>query len=95
VFLDDYVLACYRYIEMNPVRAAMVSRPQDYRWSSYHVNAQGNADSLILRQAAAQAGRYGCTAEFVMNQERNRGLSLMVLSTALRKCFRGRQSEFR
>jgi len=27
---DDYVLACYRYIELNPVRAAMVRHPRDY-----------------------------------------------------------------
>jgi putative transposase len=36
-----YVLACYRYIEMNPVRAALVSRPESYPWSSYRANAEG------------------------------------------------------
>ena len=36
---DAYVLACYRYIELNPVRAGMVSDPADYRWSSYASNA--------------------------------------------------------
>lgn len=45
---EDYVLACYRYIELNPVRAGMVNRPQDYRWSSYHVNALGKASNLIV-----------------------------------------------
>lgn len=44
---EDYVLACYRYIELNPVRAGMVVRPQDYRWSSYHANALGKASRLI------------------------------------------------
>jgi hypothetical protein len=34
---------------LNSVRAAMVNRPQDYRWSSYHVNAQGKADRLIKK----------------------------------------------
>jgi len=38
---EDYVLACYRYIELNPVRAAMVRHPRDYRWSSYAANAEG------------------------------------------------------
>ena len=42
---QDYVLAATA--TMNPVRAAMVSQPRDYRWSSYHANAQGKADSLI------------------------------------------------
>ena len=44
---EDYVLACYRYIELNPVRAAMVMKPQDYRWSSYHANGLGRANALI------------------------------------------------
>jgi putative transposase len=48
---DDYVLACYRYIEQNPVRAGMVRRPQDYRWSSYHANGLGRPDSLITPQS--------------------------------------------
>ena len=32
---DTYLLACSRYIELNPVRARMVSDPSEYRWSSY------------------------------------------------------------
>ena len=44
---EDYVLACYRYIELNPVRADMVNQPDEYRWSSYHTNAQGKASNLI------------------------------------------------
>ena len=39
---DRYCLACYRYIEMNPVRAGMVEHPADYRWSSYRSNALGD-----------------------------------------------------
>lgn len=38
---EDYVLGCYRYIELNPVRAGMVEHPGEYRWSSYRANAQG------------------------------------------------------
>ena len=44
---EEYVLACYRYIELNPVRAGMVNQPQDYRWSSYHANALGKTSNLI------------------------------------------------
>lgn len=47
---EAYVLACYRYIELNPVRAGMVNMPQDYRWSSYHANALGETSSLITPQ---------------------------------------------
>ena len=44
---ESYVLACYCYIELNPVRAGMVVKPQDYRWSSYHANGLGRANALI------------------------------------------------
>ena len=36
---DEYFLQCCRYIELNPVKAKMVIRPADYRWSSYRENA--------------------------------------------------------
>lgn len=32
---DPYLMACCRYVELNPVRAGLVAAPQDYRWSSY------------------------------------------------------------
>jgi putative transposase len=38
---ERYLLACQRYIELNPVRAGMVEDPADYRWSSYQVHAMG------------------------------------------------------
>ncbi len=44
---EDYVLACYRYIEMNPVRAGMVEHPAEYRWSSYGANAHGLPSAII------------------------------------------------
>lgn len=44
---ESYLLLCMRYIELNPVRAAMVARPSEYRWSSYRANAEGQCDSLL------------------------------------------------
>jgi putative transposase len=44
---ETYLLLCQRYIELNPVRAAMVADPADYRWSSYRANALGNPDALL------------------------------------------------
>ena len=43
----DYLLVCYRYIELNPVRAKMVMHPGEYPWSSYHVNALGESSGLV------------------------------------------------
>jgi putative transposase len=40
---EHYLLGCYRYIEMNPVRANMVRHPIEYAWSSYAANAEGKA----------------------------------------------------
>jgi putative transposase len=42
-----YFLACCRYIELNPVRAHLVTRPEHYAWSSYRYHALGVADGLV------------------------------------------------
>ncbi len=44
---EPYLLACMRYIELNPVRAKMVKTASDYQWSSYHFNALGQEDELM------------------------------------------------
>jgi putative transposase len=44
---ETYLMECMRYIELNPVRAAMVEDPAHYRWSSYRANGLGQADALI------------------------------------------------
>ena len=44
---DAYFLVCSRYIELNPVRAAMVADPADYEWSSFRANACGHRDPLV------------------------------------------------
>jgi len=48
---DVYLLACYRYIELNPVRAGMSRDPANYRWSSYPGNALGRNDPLLTAHA--------------------------------------------
>jgi len=48
---SSYLLACYRYIELNPVRAHMVRHPADYRWSSYRCNGLQARDGLITQHA--------------------------------------------
>lgn len=44
---ESYLFACMRYIELNPVRAGMVSDPAHYRWSSYRHNGLGQADERL------------------------------------------------
>jgi putative transposase len=45
---DTYLLACSRYIEMNPVRAEMVKEPSGYRWSSYREKTEGPVEVIDL-----------------------------------------------
>ena len=44
---ERYLLTCYRYIELNPVRAGMVKGAGDYKWSSYATHALGQTNELI------------------------------------------------
>lgn len=45
---ESYLLTCMRYIELNPVRANMVLHPSEYPWSSYHCNALGQPNDLVV-----------------------------------------------
>lgn len=44
---DRYALMVCRYIELNPVRAAMVALPEEYRWSSVRSHIGKARDPLI------------------------------------------------
>ena len=45
---SNYLLLCYRYIELNSARATIISHPSEYPWSSYAVNALGTNDERGL-----------------------------------------------
>lgn len=79
---EVHLLNCMQYIELNPVRADMVSDPGDYHWSSYQAHAFGqpvkmwspHEEYLALgagcsgRQAAYRnLIREGLTAEVIQN----------------------------
>jgi putative transposase len=44
---DREVLACCRRIELDPVRAGIVSEPVAYRWSSFRANGLGARDAVL------------------------------------------------
>ena len=44
---DDHLLVVLRYIERNPVRAGLVARAEDWRWSSLRERTQVSADGFI------------------------------------------------
>jgi putative transposase len=68
---DQYLLACCRYIELNPVRAKMVATPEAYAWSSYRMRmGRMDADWLdrdpcYLELGPSEAVRQARYARFV------------------------------
>jgi len=74
---ERYLLSCYRCIELNPVRAGMVERPEEYRWPSYGCNAWGDDSWLtphVEYQRPGEAVEIRCATY--------RGLFKTALSTA-------------
>lgn len=53
---EQYFLKCCRYIELNPVVANMVAKPEEYKWSSYQVNAWGKPSALSYHDEYLKLG---------------------------------------
>ena len=53
---EAYLLACDRYIELNPVRARICAAPDAYPWSSYRARLEGGTDWLDLDPAYLALG---------------------------------------
>jgi putative transposase len=69
---DTYLLACCRYVEMNPVRAYMVSHPSEYRWSSFGEKTGGGSgivdpDPAFLGLAADEGQRKQAYERWVLS----------------------------
>ena len=75
---ENYLLTVYRYIELNPVRATMVSHAGEYPWSSYDSNALGGRSEILTEHPIYL--QLGSTAEERQN--------------AYRKMFRGAMPEY-
>jgi putative transposase len=52
---DDHLLNVLRYIEANPLRAGIVARADEYRWSSFGAHGLGSADPLLDRLEVYEA----------------------------------------
>jgi putative transposase len=44
---DEYLLTVAKYIEMNPVRAKIVEKPEQWRWSSAQEHIAGKTDKNV------------------------------------------------
>ena len=49
---DGYLWAAIRYVERNPVRAGMISRAEDYRWSSAPAHCEPRDDYVLTKDRA-------------------------------------------
>ena len=64
VLMDEAHLAhAVRYVSLNPVRARMVERAEDYAWSSVRAHMAGEDDALV--SVASVLARYGDFAAFL------------------------------
>ncbi len=59
----DTLVNCLAYIDLNPVRAGLVERPEDYRWCSlaYHVQTGNKGDFLSLDFGLTSFGKWDAT----------------------------------
>jgi putative transposase len=69
---ERYLLTLMRYIEVNPVRAGMVTEPGDYPWSSDRRHAQGesgpNADWLMPHPEYRKLGKRNAARKLAYRQ---------------------------
>jgi putative transposase len=48
---ETWLIACARYVELNPVRAGLVRRPEEWRWSSARAHLGMGADGVTETDA--------------------------------------------
>jgi len=44
---EEHLLAATRYVELNPLKAGLVSTPEEYQWSSARAHMEGKDDALV------------------------------------------------
>jgi len=78
------LINCLAYIDLNPIRAGLVSRPEDYRWNSigYHVQTNNKGRFLSLDFGLKEFGVPG-------NKERLRRYRQFLYETGAMECGKG------
>jgi putative transposase len=75
----DYLWAAIRYVERNPVRAAMIDRAEDYPWSSAPAHCRGTTDPVLTPRAqwAAQFSAIGNWSEWLKTRDDPQSVDLL------------------
>lgn len=68
---ESYLYPAFRYVEMNPVRAKLVQRPEEYRWSSARFHIFSEKDTLVSNSSFADM--IGDWAKFLSEVEKGSG----------------------
>lgn len=94
-----YLFNCYRYIELNPVRAGLAQHPSEYRWSSHLINAEGTPSGMVTPHpqftgladtSADRRAAYRALFGTALSEE-----ELVAIRTAARSCTALGSEEFR
>jgi putative transposase len=64
---DDHLMSAIRYVALNPVRAGLVSRAEDWAWSSVRAHLAGGDDALVTVRPVLD--RVYSFAALIANQE--------------------------
>lgn len=60
---EDHLAHAVRYVSLNPVRARLTARAEDWQWSSVRAHLAGEGDELV--SVAPALDRYGDFAQFL------------------------------
>src|SRR5208283_3868519 len=67
---EPYLLAAARYVELNPVRARLVSKAEDWPWSNARAHLAGRNDQLVkVAPLLEMIGDWGAFLNSVMREE--------------------------
>ena len=68
---EEHLANAARYVSLNPVRARLVERARDWRWSSVGAHLAGKDDGLV--RVAPLLERYGDFAAFLAEEKGDEG----------------------
>lgn len=82
---EQHLWACVRYVERNPVRAGMVERAAEYRWSSARARCLGVADPLLAADFPAP-GIVDDWAEWLTGEDEDESQGIRLATRTGRPC---------
>lgn len=89
---DEYFLQCGKYIELNPVRAGIVTNPTEYRYSSYNFYSQGKKDVLVTEDMFSQ--ELGKTAEERQQKYKQMIIADIIMDTYKKKAWGSKEQRY-